>query len=77
MGDKINLEDIKLTYKLLNHKGPTELRMLKEGTFPIVKFVINEEEFIKLCVNFNGKRNIYVGIRDRRENLKNAAKKKI
>lgn len=75
MKEYIKIEDLKFTYKLLNHKGPTELRMLKEGSFPIVKFVRKEEDFIKTCIDFNGKRNIYVGIRDRREDLKYAAKK--
>ncbi len=75
MEKDILIEDIRLTYKILNHKGPTELRLLKEGLFPIIKFVNNEEDFLKVCINFNGKRNIYAGIRDRRENIKNAAKR--
>lgn len=75
MENQIFIEDIRLTYKILNHKGPTELRLLKESLFPIIKFVKNEEDFLKVCISFNGKRNIYTGIRDRRENIKNAAKR--
>lgn len=75
MEGEINLEDIKLTYRLLNHKGPTELRMLKLGEYAIIKFVKNEDKFIETCLNFNGKRNIYVGIRDRRFDIKYAAKR--
>lgn len=75
MSEDFNLEDIKLTYRLLNHKGPTELRILKEGLYPIVKFVKSEDKFLNLCLSFNGKRNIYVGIRDRRDDIKYPAKK--
>lgn len=75
MIENFNIEDIKLTYKLLNHKGPTELRMLKETLYPIVKFVKSEEKFLELCLNFNEKRNIYVGIRDRRGDIRYPAKK--
>ncbi|MCX8094844.1 MAG: hypothetical protein N3D74_01445 [Caldisericia bacterium] len=75
MNEGINLDDIKLTYKLLNHKGPTELRILKEGVYPIVKFVNNESDFLKECILFNGKRNIYAGIRDRKIDIKFAARK--
>jgi hypothetical protein len=69
------IEDIKLTYKILNHKGPSELRLLKEGSFPIIRFANNEEDFLKICIEFNNKRNVYVGIRDRKKDIKNAAKR--
>ncbi len=69
------IEDIKLTYKILNHKGPSELRLLKDEFFPIIRFAKNEEDFLKICIEFNNKRNVYVGIRDRKKDIKNAAKR--
>jgi len=73
--EEIKLDDIKFTYSILRHRGPTELRFLKEGNFPIIKFVKNMDDFISNCLKFNGKRNIYTGIRDRRVDIKYAAKK--
>lgn len=73
--EEIKLDDIKFTYSILRHRGPTELRFLKEGNFPIIKFVKNIDDFISNCLKFNGKRNIYTGIRDRRVDIKYAAKK--
>lgn len=73
--EEIKLDDIKFTYSILRHRGPTELRFLKEGNFPIIKFVKNIDDFISNCLKFNGKRNIYTGIRDRRVDIKYAARK--
>ena len=73
--EEIKLDDIKFTYSILRHRGPTELRFLKEGNFPIIKFVKNMDDFISNCLKFNGKRNIYTGIRDRRVDIKYAARK--
>lgn len=73
--EEIKLDDIKFTYSILRHRGPTELRFLKEGNFPIIKFVKNIDDFISNCLKFNRKRNIYTGIRDRRVDIKYAARK--
>ena len=70
---KFNEKDVKAFYYLLNHKFLTELRFLKRGYFPAFSIVKNEKEFVNKCKTWNGKRNIYVGLRDRRKGLKKCA----
>ena len=78
-GDKIkimegfNEKDVRLFYRFLNHRFLTELRFLKKGHFPVFKIVKSENEFVKVCKQWNGKRNVYAGLRDRRKGLKRPA----
>ncbi len=67
-------KDIRLHYRLLNHKYLTELRFLRKGMYPAYRIVNNEEKFVAVCKQWNGKRNIYVGLRDRKEGLKSCAR---
>ena len=69
-----NEEDVRLHYRLLNHKYITELRMLKRGLYPVCRVVNEEEQLVSVCRRFNGKRNIYVGLRDRRKGLKSSGR---
>lgn len=66
--------DVRFHYRLLNHKYVTELRFLKRGMHPVYRLGKGEENFVSVCRQWNGKRNIYVGLRDRREGLKYAGK---
>jgi len=66
-----NEKDVRLFYRFLNHKFLTELRFLKKGHFPVFRIVKSENEFVRVCRQWNGKRNVYAGLRDRRKDLKN------
>lgn len=66
-------KDVRKFYRLLNHRYLTELRFLKEGCPPVFSIVKNEEDFVKKCKFWNGKRNVYAGLRDRRKDLKKCA----
>lgn len=68
-----NEEAVKLFYKLLNHKDDTEIRFIKRGVYPAYKIVRNESDFLNQCRIWNGKRNIYTGIRDRKPGFKKCA----
>jgi len=70
---KFNEKDVRAFYRLLNHRFLTELRFLKRGHFPIFSIVKSEDEFVKKCKIWNGKRNVYAGLRDRRKDLKRCA----
>jgi hypothetical protein len=70
---KFNEKDVRAFYNLLNHRFLTELRFLKRGYFPAFSIVKSEDEFVKKCKNWNGKRNVYAGLRDRKEGLKKCA----
>jgi hypothetical protein len=69
----INEEHVRLFYRLLNHKYLTELRFLKRGYFPTYRIVRNKDDFVVQCKKWNGKRNIYAGIRDRKKDLRTCA----
>ncbi len=69
-----NQADVQLHYRLLNHKYVTELRMLRRGLYPVCRVIKEEEQFVSICRHFNGKRNIYVGLRDRKEGLKSSGR---
>jgi hypothetical protein len=68
-----NEKDVRAFYRLLNHRFLTELRFLKRGHFPAFSIVKSENEFVKKCKIWNGKRNVYAGLRDRRKGLKKCA----
>jgi putative DNA primase/helicase len=71
MNDKnFNEEDVRKTYKLLNHENETEIRVIDtndktENRFIESFFVKNEDDFVKVCREFNGRYNIYAGINER------------
>jgi len=71
--DKFNEKHVRHFYRLLNHKGTTELRFLKRGWYPAFAFVENEDDFVVYCKKWNGKRNVYAGIRDRKKGLRKCA----
>ena len=73
MVEMFDEEDVRYFYRLLNHTHLTELRFLKRGKFPAYKIVRSEEEFVEACRMWNGKRNIYAGLRDRHKFLKRCA----
>jgi len=68
-----NESDVRDFYRLLNHRHLTELRFLKRGLFPAWKIVRSEDEFVEAAKKWNGKRNVYAGLRDRRPDLKKPA----
>ncbi len=69
-----NEESVRFHYRLLNHKYLTELRILKRGMYPVCRIVKDEDTFVSVCRQWNGKRNIYVGLRDRRKGLKSCGR---
>jgi tRNA(Ser,Leu) C12 N-acetylase TAN1 len=68
-----NEKNVRAFYRLLNHRFLTELRFLKRGHFPAFSIVKSEDEFVKKCKTWNGKRNVYAGLRERRKDLKRCA----
>ncbi len=42
--------------------------------YPVCRVVTGEEQFVSHCRRFNGKRNVYVGLRDRRKGLKSSGR---
>ena len=63
-----NEDDVRFTYRLLGHKEETEIRLIDptKKKSPKSVFVHNEDEFIKVCKEHNGKYNVYAGINERR-----------
>ncbi|RKY95729.1 MAG: hypothetical protein DRQ06_03040 [Candidatus Hydrothermota bacterium] len=68
-----NESDVRDFYRLLNHRHLTEMRFLKRGLFPAWKIVRSEDEFVEAARKWNGKRNVYAGLRDRRPDLRRPA----
>jgi hypothetical protein len=68
-------EDVRLTYKFLEHKGETEIRLMNPLNARDVKsvFVYDEEAFVNVSRNFQNKYNIYVGINERKIGGKTSA----
>jgi hypothetical protein len=62
--------DVKEFYRLLHHRYLTEIRALRRGHFPVLKIVRDESAFITFCRLWNGRRNLYAGLRDRRQGLR-------
>jgi len=69
-----NEHDVRIHYRLLNHKHLTELRLIRRGMFPACKIVSNVDKFVAVCRQWNGKRNVYVGLRDRRATLRSCGR---
>jgi hypothetical protein len=67
-----NEEDARLFYKWLSHEPSelTEIRVIewntdKKDSLSTALHVNNEEDFIKVCEEWNGKRQVYAGINPR------------
>jgi hypothetical protein len=69
-----NESDVRLHYRLLRHTYVSELRLLKRGMYPVCRIVRDEDSFVSVCRQWNGRRNIYVGLRDRRHRLHSCAR---
>lgn len=65
-----NEEHVRKTYRFLAHEKQTEIRLIDPNRKqpPASRFVNNEDEFVSVCREFNGRYNIYVGINERKEN---------
>lgn len=48
--------------------------MLKRSLYPVCRIVTGEEQFVSLCRRFNGRRNVYIGLRDRRRGLRSSGR---
>lgn len=62
----MNEKDVRATYRLLAHQSPVELRILPKNGHPIVTTVDTEQAFIEACKRWDGKAQIYCGLRERR-----------
>ncbi len=67
----MNAEDIHATYKLLAHQSPLELRALKvhaNGRTACIRncLIHSSEQLVKVCGEYDGVANLYVGLRERR-----------
>lgn len=62
-----NEEDVKFTYKILNHSKQTEIRLIhpEKKKTPQSIFVSNITEFLSATRKYNGQYNLYVGIHER------------
>ncbi|MBN2014322.1 MAG: hypothetical protein JW778_04005 [Candidatus Altiarchaeota archaeon] len=63
--DTPNKKDIRRFYDLLGHKDQTEIRLI-----PPIKqeWVSTEKEFLSVCERYNGKKNVYAGLNERKLN---------
>ncbi len=63
-----NIKSINNFYELLNHEKETEIRVLdpKFKLPPRSPFVHSKEEFLKECIKYNGKYNVYAAINERK-----------
>lgn len=64
----------RLFYRLLAHRNETEIRALREGFQPIVRFVKTEDEFIENAKKLNKERNVYAVIREKDSGIRRAAR---
>uniref|UniRef100_A0A7C4U431 ATP-dependent DNA ligase family profile domain-containing protein n=1 Tax=Caldisericum exile TaxID=693075 RepID=A0A7C4U431_9BACT len=67
-------EDVRVFYRILSHKNESELRLINVGVYPIVKIVKGIDGFVEVIRAYNGKRNVYTVLRERRPHLKTSAK---
>jgi len=69
---KINEEEIRYFYNLLNHSNQTEIRLInpinKDDVFSI--FVNSENEFISNCIEQNKEYLVYAGVNERKLNCR-------
>jgi len=62
----MNERDVRLTYRFLGHKKETEVRTVDPYLSKATSiFVTTEDEFVRVCRENDGKRNVYVGINER------------
>ena len=70
----MHAEDIHATFKLLAHQVPLELRALKvhpDGRTTCIRncLIHSSEQLLKVCGEYDGIGNIYVGLRERRSDF--------
>ena len=63
---KIKTEHIRATFAMLAHQTPVELRIFPKNGSPVVETAATEQAFIEICGRWNGKAQIYCGMRERR-----------
>ena len=63
---RILQEHIRSTFVMLAHQTEVELRIFPKKGYPRVKTATTEQEFITTCHEWNGKAQIYCGMRERR-----------
>ncbi|PMP67395.1 MAG: hypothetical protein C0189_03175 [Caldisericum exile] len=66
--------DVRLFYEMLSHENESEIRLINYGTYPIIKIIKGIEKFVQVAREYNGKRNIYTVLRERKPGLKTSAK---
>jgi len=61
-------DTVRQVFKFLAHEIWTEIRVINPNRDEDPKqfFIAEEDEFVKICRQWSGKRNIYVGINDRK-----------
>lgn len=59
-------EHVRATWDLLAHQTPVEMRIIPKNGHPYVTTVATEQEFINVCNQWDGKAQIYCGVRERK-----------
>ncbi len=62
----MNEQDLRATFHFLAHKSPVELRIFPKNGYPVVTTADTEQAFIEACKRWDGKAQIYCGLRERR-----------
>ena len=67
--EKFNEKEVREYYRFLNHSKESEIRLIDptKKLPPKPFFVHSEDEFVKVCLENNGKYNIYVGLNERKK----------
>ena len=63
---RILQEHIRSTFVMLAHQTEVELRIFPKNGYPRVKTATTEQDFFTICHEWNGKAQIYCGMRERR-----------
>ena len=63
---RIKKEHLRATYAMLAHQTPVELRIFPKNGYPVVETDSTEDELIPISERWNGKAQIYCGMRERR-----------
>ena len=72
---QIKTEHIRATYAMLAHVSEVELRIFPKEGYPVVETAATEQAFIEVCKRWNGKAQIYCGMRERRAGFLDDKKK--
>ncbi len=68
---RILQEHIRATFAMLAHQTEVELRMIRVEKPPVIKTATTEQELLTICHEWNGKAQIYCGMRERRAGFLN------